>query len=610
MRWYSRVGPGPVFAYEWLTTTRRWQLYAQRVVFVGIVLGGMILTWRSMVQLAGHSQTVPIQVAAQYGEGLYFTITSIELSFVLLAAPAATAGAVCLDKARGTLDHSLATDLSNAEIVLGKLSARLVPVFSLIACLLPVAALGGLFGGVDPTALIGSFLTAIGCAVLGCSLALTLSVWGRKTHEVLMLTYLLLILWLTSPGLIFIVAFLLPPTFSRSGAQALAEWLGNSNPYFIAAAPYTNPGRVGLPTFLAFLGACLCVSAALTGLATLRIRQVAMKQAGRSLCRDRRWFAPSLHRPSWLPHLPGPSLDGNPVLWREWHRTQPSRLLRLVWLLYSALGVLWVGLSLSIVAQARSNVGLIAPMNLFQVSLGLLLVSVSAATSLADERVRGSLDVLLSTPLSTRSILAGKWLGSFQQVAHVVIWPAITTGLAVSESALWINYLLFLTLILAYGAVITSLGLATATWVSHLGRAVALCVSIYVAGSIGWLIAVGILLSPAGPDSVGSSLLMGSPLCGAVFGTLAAIGPAQLVPAREAAQIVVGEFLWSLFDVGVALFLFAATVTTFDYCLGRNSGSGDRPISRSHKKAQSKSTRDLDKWLSPSPVELSEPPAS
>ena len=61
---------------------------------------------------------------------------------VMLAAPAATAGAICLDKARGTLLHVLVTDLSDAEIVLGKLAARLVPVLGLVACSLPVLALG------------------------------------------------------------------------------------------------------------------------------------------------------------------------------------------------------------------------------------------------------------------------------------------------------------------------------------------------------------------------------------------------------------------------------------------------------------------------------------
>ena len=57
-------------------------------------------------------------------------------------------------------------------------------------------------------------------------------------------------------------------------------------------------------------------------------------------------------------------------------------------------------------------------MNGFQVAVGLLLLSVGAATSLAEERVRGSLDVLLSTPMSTRSILAGKWWGSFRRVCQ------------------------------------------------------------------------------------------------------------------------------------------------------------------------------------------------
>jgi hypothetical protein len=52
-----------------------------------------------------------IQNAAKYSEALYGTVVSIELTLVLLAAPAATAGAICLDKGRGTLDHLLATGL-------------------------------------------------------------------------------------------------------------------------------------------------------------------------------------------------------------------------------------------------------------------------------------------------------------------------------------------------------------------------------------------------------------------------------------------------------------------------------------------------------------------
>jgi ABC-type transport system involved in multi-copper enzyme maturation permease subunit len=178
-----RLGPGPVFTYEWLTTTRRWQLYAGRAGFVAAILVGMMIVWQTVHHQNRPGQVVSLNTLASYGQSLFTTIVSIELTLVLLAAPAATAGAVCLDKARGTLDHLLATDLCNAEIILGKLGVRLVPVLGLIACVLPLAALAGLLGGIDPIALFGSFLTAIACAVLGCSLALTLSVWGRKTTK-------------------------------------------------------------------------------------------------------------------------------------------------------------------------------------------------------------------------------------------------------------------------------------------------------------------------------------------------------------------------------------------------------------------------------------------
>ena len=275
-------------------------------------------------------------------------IVSIELTLVLLAAPAATAGAICLDKARGTLDHMLATDLSNAEIVLGKIGVRLVPVLGLIACVLPLTALTSLLGGIDPLALFGSFITAIACAVLGCSLALTLSVWGRKTHEVLMADLFDTDSLADQPHvLLLFVADSFGLSLLPNSAPTIWGWIECSNPYYLAFAPYSDPGKVGLTTYLGFLGVCLFLSALLLGLATLRIRGVALKQAGQPAARVRRGRF-SRHFPtfSWWPALPGPSLDGNPVLWREWHRSKPSRLLRVVWILYTALGVLWIVLSL------------------------------------------------------------------------------------------------------------------------------------------------------------------------------------------------------------------------------------------------------------------------
>ena len=172
----------------------------------------------------------------------------------------------------------LATDLSNAEIILGKIGVRLVPVLGLIACVLPITALASLLGGIDPTAVLGSFLTAIACAAVGCSLALTLSVWGRKTHEVLMLTYLLLIFWLITPWLVQAGAGLLGTPIAPT--SPVWRVIACSNPYYLVFAPYADPGKVGMTTYLLFLGLCLVVASLLFAPGDAPYFELWLQQAG------------------------------------------------------------------------------------------------------------------------------------------------------------------------------------------------------------------------------------------------------------------------------------------------------------------------------------------
>src|SRR5262245_21376349 len=133
-------GTGPVFAYEWLTASRRWQGYALRSLLVLLLLFGLSGVWLSH-DGAGE---LSVRQLAEIGRGFYAVTTLMVLGLVGLAAPAATAGAICQDKARGNLTLLFSTDLTDAEIVLGKLAARLVPVLGLIACAAPVLALATL----------------------------------------------------------------------------------------------------------------------------------------------------------------------------------------------------------------------------------------------------------------------------------------------------------------------------------------------------------------------------------------------------------------------------------------------------------------------------------
>ena len=98
-----RLGLGPVFAYEWIRSSRRWQGYALRSSFVLFLLLALAYVWMNMRLSAAKGN---IRQMAELGEWFFQAVIGTQMTLVLLAAPAATAGAICLDKARGTLTHN------------------------------------------------------------------------------------------------------------------------------------------------------------------------------------------------------------------------------------------------------------------------------------------------------------------------------------------------------------------------------------------------------------------------------------------------------------------------------------------------------------------------
>jgi ABC-type transport system involved in multi-copper enzyme maturation permease subunit len=544
-----RLGPGPVFAYEWLAGSRRWQGYALRSLFVLMLLAALVVVRTSGNEIRGATT---IRALARVGGQFYVAVIGTQLTLVLLAAPAATAGAICLDRARGTLAHLLVTDLSDGEIVLGKLAARLVPVLGLVGCTLPVLSLLTLLGGVDPMALLGAFAVTLGTAVLGCCLALAFSLWAGKTHEALLGTYAVWGLWLLGRPMI--------DQLNRATGWSLAAPPRTADPFALAFAPYWWPGLVGWGDYLLFLGVTGAISAVLALLAVLRLRPVCAKEPGRragpsrtrfglraaqiegALDRARRWG--------------GPSLDRNPVLWREWHRARPSRWARIVGALFVVPAV-----TFSVIAIVSGSAPTAAWVNGMQVSVGLLLLSVTAASSLAEERVRGGLDVLMATPLTTRQIVLGKWLGTFRLVPPLAILPCLVI-LGGARSTPWrgSGAVLMAVFVLCGGAAITSLGLALATWLSRLGRAVGATVTLYLLVAVGWLF-LAMMVSRAGPRHEG--LLMGSPFFWA--GEMSF----ELYDRAGDMKNVGWALFWTFAYASAAVALLVATMATFNRCLGR-----------------------------------------
>jgi hypothetical protein len=208
-----------------------------RSIFAGMLLAALLV----IISRSGDGR-MTYRDLAQLGEAFYIATIGTQLTLVLLAAPAATAGAICLDRSSGILTHMLVTDLSDSEVVLGKLAARLVPVLGLIACTLPLMALLSLLGGVDPDALFGAFIVTVGVAVLGSSLAFAFSLWARKTHEALLGTYAVWGIWLVGRPFVTLAnsafgwTFSLPTRFSDPYFPS--EPRPSSPPW-----PYSGSGR-------------------------------------------------------------------------------------------------------------------------------------------------------------------------------------------------------------------------------------------------------------------------------------------------------------------------------------------------------------------------------
>jgi len=640
-----RFGPGPVFIYESLIFARLRQLYAGRVLFVLAMLAGLWVLWWSSVDTPAPGQPLgarpgTLQALARAGVSFFYALAGVQLSMVLLVAPAATAGALCQDRARGVLAQMATTDLTDSEIVLGKLFSRLAPILALLACALPVVSLAALLGGIDIGALVGLFAVSAAVAVLGCALALSISVEVKKTDEVVMAVLALVTCWLLSLPLW--------GGLSRAyGLPAPPEWFFATNPFVLVYAPYTWPGRFGLFEVAIFVAVAMAISAGLLAMTIARLRRFVLPaEVGR---RKRRFRIPAprlvpreadtpVGRPSpaprgadtpvgrpfrapmaairrWRERLPGPSLDGNPVLWREWHRSRPSRMARNLWALY------WLGAVLAtatgihnVFAYGLGNMAggfMINTAVVLQPVLGLMLLSVQAPTALGEERVRGSLDVLMAAPISTRAIVWGKWMGTYRLALGLAILPGLAAAVLAATSpdvsprfraALArtpivpigladrvLAPVLIVAELLSWGAAFTSLGLLLATWTPRIGRAIGISLAVFLLLSFGWIFLFVLVILPAlrtwlytrynieGIDLIWIELgLMALSPMAAPIATIQALDSAD----AGRAQFWVIMSCWCLLACGLAGAMYWLALRSFDRQLGRmpETSQGARAI--------------------------------
>ena len=417
---------GPVFNAELLTTARRARYYVIRFLYGAIILFQIYLSYQANSWRSGFGmQQMSIQEMASFGQQIFGSFAILQLVVVVLLTPALVGGTIAEERQRKTLHYLLTSELSSAEIILGKLAARLLHVGVLVALGLPVVSLIGLFGGVDFELLLLAYAGSCTTVYFLAAASILISVVSRRPREAISLLYILEIVWLIVPTLLMSA---MPywdepwPTIAKLANPVLYYFAVTSPIYLLSPMSWTGAG--GLHSAAAWgMGLQLAYGTAFVAIAALRLRPSSRNEGGNrglslrigGITRRRRWF-------------PRPGCGDDAMLWKEMHVSRTGGLTK------AAMVVLGVG---AVGVIAYSGFGYLVPaademsrdgyfvygsarreLNGFLRGvcttiyvLWFLGVASSAATGLTSEREEDQWLSLTSTPLSGEEVIRAKLIG-------------------------------------------------------------------------------------------------------------------------------------------------------------------------------------------------------
>jgi ABC-type Na+ efflux pump permease subunit len=393
---------GAVFEREVQAVPRARGLFVARAVYCGALLGIVATCW---LVVTGTQAVTTAGDTARFGATLLRILAPLQLSLAMLAAAMTSTVAVTSEKDRRTLELLLISQISDGQLVLGKLAGSLLRVMLLLLAAVPVFVIASLFGGVTMPQLARLFVVTAAAALAAASVATCIAFWKDTTFQALAITTFALVAWVAIGE---VVAGQFGPV---AGAQ-----VSPARAVFAALAP--TRGDTLLP-FLA-VSAALIVAANIVAISRVRAwnttqevrRQPEAGGAARAVTAKR----------------PSRRVWDNPVLWREICTRAHGKamlLVRLAWLLLFAAAVAGV------VTEARRPRpdGLAVAVAVVPMALAsLLAVAAMAVTSITTERDRGALDVLLVTDLEPSEFVWGKLLGVLTAAREIVLLPIVLCG--------------------------------------------------------------------------------------------------------------------------------------------------------------------------------------
>ncbi|MCA9277778.1 MAG: ABC transporter permease subunit [Phycisphaeraceae bacterium] len=410
-------------------------------------LAALIIAMLWLMLIAGGQGALSYGVLAREGARAFELVAYLQIFLICVLAPVFMAGAIAQEADANTWDILLTTPMTRSEIVLGNLFGRLFFIIALLASSLPLFALTQYFGGVPGKSILTSYMISGCAALLVGAIAIALSVSRLAGRRAVFIFYIAVVSYMAVTAGV--------DAFLRSTGQCVTvgatkgvTWVTAINPFMTvyallnpSAYPSAEPGTFsGIKAiFFERPVAAWCWGSALLSMvlmfaSTLTVRSGGLNNIveGRGITNTlRKWFklgaAGSEHRPP-------KTVGHNPIAWRE-ASSRNATLGRIV----ARWSFIALGLLLGIFIVVMFHVGNMTVqtyhlvlMTVVGAELGTIsLVAMNmAATAVSREREDGTLDLILTTPITPKMYLNGKLKGLVAYVIPMIAVPVITLTIA------------------------------------------------------------------------------------------------------------------------------------------------------------------------------------
>ena len=444
---------GPVFTREFAITPRRGRVYVARAAYSATLVGLIAVAW---LMLTGTQLIRDIGDLARFGTLLFQILCPLQMVVAIFFSALLAASAVSQEKDRRTMILLLMTNLSNSELVLGKLFASLLHVLVLLATAIPIFMFIVLLGGVSLNQVLEMAAVTFAAVLVCGSLGALVAFWREKTFQALAVSVMAIVLWI---GFWEVVASgVLGVSFAGLSAESCAAAMSPWRAILATVVPMPEAlpvlGPIGTPAHL-FLLVSLVGSGVINGVTIAMVRvwnpsreeRRSPSDEGQSetiwgaehdlKCNQPLEGAGALKSNGEVSadSVPISSIMGvkktrvvwdNPILWREirtWAYGRKILLVRLVYL------VLFGSIAATIYTMVGSEStfgkteGALTLVPLFLLSL--FLINAQAVTSITSERDVRAMDLLLVTDLSASEIVFGKLGGVLYNTKEMIILPIL-----------------------------------------------------------------------------------------------------------------------------------------------------------------------------------------